>query len=105
MLISKSNKIDVGDIVSFKLANGDEIVGKVVEETPTDFVISKPCLVVPSQQGIGLMQALFSASPDADIPVSKAHIMMKSPTLDQLQQHYIKTTTGLEILPQGSKLR
>lgn len=105
MLISKSSKIDVGDIISLKLANGDEIVGKVVEETSTDFLLSKPCLVVPSQQGIGLMQAMFSASPEADIPISKAHVMMKSATLDQLQQHYIKTTTGLEILPQGSKLR
>ena len=105
MLIQKSTKIDVGDIMSFKLANGDEIIGKVAEETATDFLLSRPCLVVPSQQGVGLMQAMFSASPEADVPVSKAHIMMKSATLEQLKQHYLKTTTGLEILPQGSKLR
>jgi hypothetical protein len=105
MLIQKSSKIDVGDIISFKLANGDEIIGKIAEETPTDYVVSKPCLVVPSQQGIGLMQAMFSSDPEASIPISKAHIMMKSATLDKLQQHYIKTTTSLEILPQGSMLR
>ena len=105
MLIQKSSKIDVGDIISFKLANGDEIIGKVAEETATDFVLSKPCLAIPSQQGVGLMQAMFTFDPEADVPVSKAHIMMKSPTVEMLKQHYLKTMTGLEILPQGAKLR
>ena len=105
MLISKSNKIDVGDIVSLKLSNGDEIIGRVAEDQADSYLISKPCLVVPSQQGIGLMQALFTADPESNVPIRKAHIMMSAPTLDKMQQHYTQTTTGLEILPQGSKLR
>ena len=36
MLISKSN-YDAGDIVSFKLANGDEVVAKVIEDAGLEF--------------------------------------------------------------------
>ena len=94
MLISKSS-IARGEIVSFKLVNGDEIVARIAEITDTGYLLSRPCLVMPSQQGIGLIQALFSADPSRDIEVSKQHVMMAAPTIDQLHSHYIKTTTGI----------
>lgn len=101
MLISKSTKVAVGDIVSFKLSNGDEIVGRVTDDTGDCYVLSSPCLVVPSQQGIGLMQAMFSADPKSDVPVHKSHIMMSAPTLDKMQNHYIQTTTGIQPITKG----
>jgi len=65
MLVSKT--YSTGDIVSFKLINGDEIVARI-ELVDTDwFEISKPCTVMPSPQGMGLIQSLFTA--DADVNV------------------------------------
>lgn len=101
MLISKSRKIDDGDIVSFKLVNGDELIGKVESQTDDTYVIHRPCLVVPSQQGIGLIQAMFSADPDQSIDIRKQHIMMYAATFDQLKSHYIQTTTGIATLSTG----
>jgi len=95
MLIAKSRKIDNGDIVSFKLVNGDEIIGRVESHTDDTYVIHRPCLVVPSQQGIGLIQAMFSADPDQSLEIRKQHVMMSAATFDQLKTHYIQTTTGL----------
>jgi uncharacterized protein YijF (DUF1287 family) len=46
MLINKQSSYSNGDIVSFKLANGDEIIAEVVEVTDTGWIVKKPCVVV-----------------------------------------------------------
>jgi len=100
MLIQKS-KISVGDIASFKLNNGDELVAKIEEINQDTYTLSKPCLVVPIQQGIRLIQAMFSVDPDTSVELSRQHIMISAPTVDQMQQHYIKTTTGIAVSTTG----
>jgi ribosomal protein L5 len=88
-------------IVSFKLVNGDEIVAKVVEETHDSFLINKPCTVMPSQQGIGLLQSLFTSDLNKSVGLQKSHVMLHSVTIDQMQNHYIHTTTGIEPVTKG----
>jgi hypothetical protein len=95
MLVSQ--KYASGDVVSFKMVNGDELVAKVLEETDTGFSVSAPCTVMPSQQGLGLMQSLFSAKEDAKVFLSKQHVMFHAESLEQMKAHYLKTTTGIEI--------
>jgi hypothetical protein len=99
MLIQKGYA--TGDIVCFKLINGDETVAKLVEETPDSFVVSKPCTVIPSPQGLGLIQSLFSADINTNITLNKAHVMMHSPVVDKLEGHYIQTTTGIQPVSKG----
>lgn len=97
MLVSQ--KYAEGDVVSFKLVNGDEIVAKIVSEEADSFKVSAPCNVVPSPQGLGLIQSLFSAREDVKITLSKSHVMFHAESLEQMRAHYIKTTTGVEIIP------
>jgi hypothetical protein len=100
MLVSKI--YSVGDIVSFKLITGDEIVARI-ELIDTDwYEISKPCTVMPSPQGMGLIQSLFTADADVNVRLQKQHIIMHAPSIDQMQKHYIKTTTGIEPVTRGS---
>lgn len=101
MLIT-NNKYDKDTTVTFKLANGDEVVAKVVEETDTGYVISKPCTVMPSQRGIGLMQSLFTSDLDKTVTLDKRHVMMHNPTNKEVESHYIQTTTGIQPVSQGS---
>lgn len=98
MLISNQKFAD-GDIVSFKLVNGDEIVAKIVEETDGFYKISAPCTVVPSPQGLGLIQSLFSANEKAVMNLNKNHVMLCTESLEQMKSHYLKTTTGIDIIP------
>lgn len=100
MLISK--QYTTGDVVTFKMVNGDEVVAKVTEESSTEFRVSKPTTVMPSQQGIGLMQSLFTASLEQEIIISKSHVMMHSLTVDEIKNHYIQTTTGIQPVTGGS---
>ena len=98
----EQNGYSKDSIVSFKLVNGDEIVAKVLEETADYFVISKPCTVMPSERGIGLLQSLFTSDLNKNINLAKAHVMLHSITIDQMQNHYITTTTGIEPITPGS---
>jgi len=96
-----NSQYKTGEIVAFKLVNGDEIVAKIVETTPHGWVLNRPCTVVPSQQGLGLMQSLFSADINKDIELRYEHVMMHSVTIDALQGHYLQTTTGIKTLSKG----
>jgi hypothetical protein len=97
-----TNKYDQDDIVTFKIVNGDEIVAKIVEESDDAFTVFKPCTVMPSQQGLGLLQSLFTSDLNKSIRLEKRHVMMHAPTVKDVQNHYIKTTTGIEPVSAGS---
>jgi hypothetical protein len=100
MLVNKP--YEENQIVSFKLVNGDEVVAKVVEEQAEAFIVSKPCTVMPSQQGIGLLQSLFTSSLDSNVTLDKKHIMLHAPTIKDIENHYVKTTTGIEPVNAGA---
>lgn len=100
MLVSRGYQ--EGDIVSFKLVTGDEIVGRIVASDSDSFEISKPCTVMPSPQGMGLIQSLFTADADANVKLQQTHVIMHAPSIDAMQKHYIKTTTGIEPVTRGS---
>ena len=102
MLVSRGYQ--EGDIVSFKLTNGDEIVAKIISSDTDSFELAKPCTVMPGAQGIGLIQSLFTADTDINIKLSKNHVIMHAPSIDQMQKHYIRTTTGIEPVTRGSIL-
>jgi hypothetical protein len=100
MLVSRGYQ--EGDIVSFKLTNGDEIVARIISNDSDSYQVSKPCTVMPGPQGMGLIQSLFTADSDINITLQKSHVIMHAPSIDQMQKHYIKTTTGIEPVTRGS---
>jgi hypothetical protein len=95
MLISKG--YSANDILCFKLTNGEEVVAKLIEEKSDCFVVTRPCTVIPSQQGLGLMQTLISGELNTNISLNKMHIIMHSTVISDIEKHYIKTTTGLQL--------
>jgi len=96
-----TNKYEKDTVVSFKILNGDEIVAKVVDETNDAFIINKPTTVMPSQKGLGLIQSLFTSEIEKNIQLSKQHIMMHSPTVKDVEDYYIQTTTGIQPVSNG----
>jgi hypothetical protein len=97
------NKVyDSGDIVAFKLVNGDEIVAKMISEDMISFKVNRPCTIVPSPQGLGLMQSMFSSDINKDIELRKEHVMMHAPVIKQMSDHYFQTTTGIQPVTKGS---
>ena len=101
MLVS-NNTFDAGDIVTMKLVNGDEIVAKVLKDDVLNYTIDRPCTVVPSAKGMGLIQALFTADTKRSIVLNKQHVMMAALSVDAMVKHYLQTTTGIEPVTAGS---
>ena len=50
---------------------------------------------MPSQKGLGLIQSLFTSDLNKSIVLQKAHVMLHSPTIKDMEDHYIQTTTGI----------
>lgn len=80
-----------------KLVNGDEVVSEVMETNHDYYVIKRPCTVVPSAQGMGLMQSLFVGQPDHLITIHKQHIMLMAPVVKDMETHYLSTTSGIKL--------
>jgi len=99
MLIQKG--YDAGDIVCFKISNGDEIVAKIVSVDLDGYTINRPCTVIPSQQGLGLMQSLISADINNNVELKNIHIIMHGPVIKDIENHYIRTTTGIQPAGKG----
>ena len=95
MLINKG--YGAGDIVVFKLINGDECVAKLIEQNDREFVVTKPCTVIPGQKGIALVQSLFTGKLDTNIRINNEHIIMHAGAVAEIEKYYIETTSGIQL--------
>ena len=91
-----------GDIVSFKLVNGDEILAQVLETNSNSWIISKPLTMVPSAKGIGLVQAMMGMDVDVGVDLHRSAVMMHALVVEDLADHYTSTTTEVEPVTGGS---
>ena len=95
MLLS-TKRYSEGDIVTFKLVNGDEVVARIKQDSNESFVVKSPCTVLPSPKGLGLVQSLFTGDSETAIHIDRHHVMMHAPTIKQMSDYYIETTTGIK---------
>ncbi len=100
MLIQKN--LPEGEIFSFKLVNGDEIVAKLIRQEDNKFILSKPLTVMPSAQGIGLLQSLFCGDINNNMELLREHVLLFAPVIKEMQDHYLSTTTGIKTVSKGS---
>ena len=95
MLINKG--YSEGDIIVFKLANGDECVAKFLDENSEGYTVTKPCTVIPGAKGIALVQSLFTGKLDTRIRIKHEHVIMHSPVVAEIEKYYIETTSGIAL--------
>jgi hypothetical protein len=95
MIIDKG--VTVGEVVTLRLNTGEEIIGKLMEETATNVSISKPMVLSMGQQGLGMMPFVFTVNPDKNIKISRASVMMIEATDKQFADQYIQSTTGIKL--------
>lgn len=95
-------KIEKDAIYTIKIANGDEIVAKMLEEADDHYTISRPLTVVPSPQGIQMIWSLFTANPDKSYQLNKNQCSIIALCRDEIRDSYIEATTGIK--PVSSKI-
>lgn len=95
MIIDKG--VTVGEVVTLRLNTGEEIIGKLVEDSSTNVSISKPMVLSMGQQGLGMMPFVFTVNPDKNIKISRSSVMMMEATDKQFADQYIQSTTGIKL--------
>lgn len=102
MLIQKSST-NIGDIVSFRLSSGEEIVGRMVSTTGNSLNISKPVIVSihmmeNNQASLAFMPFMASIDEISTVTFFDNHLVTKPmPTRKDIQDSYIQATSSLEI--------
>lgn len=93
-MLMENNKYKTGDVINIKLVSGDEIVGELVTQNKEGYELRKPCIVVTSPDGIGLIQAMFGLDPDLENLLYKdQHVVTICKTHDKMHQHYLTVTS------------
>jgi hypothetical protein len=95
MLIDKG--VAVGEVVTIKLTSGEELVAKLVEETPVHYKLNKPMVLTMNQNGLGMAPYLFTVSADKEVKLSKGTVTIIEATEKQFADSYIQGTTGIKL--------
>jgi hypothetical protein len=95
MLISKG--VSEGEVITLKLTSGEELVAKLVEETPTHYKLSRPMVIGMGEKGPGLMPYLFTVSPDAEVKLLKTTVTVAEATDTMFAKQFIQSTTGIAL--------
>ena len=96
MLIDKG--VTAGEVVTFKLTSGEEIVAKLVEDGAAFYKLSRPMVIGMGQQGPGLMPYLFTVHPDKEVKLNKVVVAMAEATDKQFADQFIQSTTGIKLV-------
>lgn len=94
-------------IVCFRTGCGEEVLGKLLEDTGTTIKIGKPISVqlqMMQQGGAAISFAPFGLARDdaADVTFVTANLMtLPAEARDDIRANYIKATTGLDIPTTG----
>jgi len=88
--------IEAGKTYTMRMGYGEEIVAKIVSIGADTYTISKPVAVVPGQQGIQLMNSLFTADPEQNVTVNISSVAMIAPVREDVGDSYLEATTGIK---------
>lgn len=89
--------ITPGQVYTFKLNSGEELIAKVSAESDGWLEIEHPVSVAPGPQGMGLVPSLFTADPDERLQLNTSSVSLYTLTDDPVKMKYIEATTGIKI--------
>lgn len=83
-------------LYSFKMANGEEIVGKVVEVEGNEFKLERAFAVAMGQNGPQLVPALFTAAPQDAVWMNYNNVAITGNAAEDMTDVYREITTGIK---------
>jgi hypothetical protein len=89
-------KVELDQVYTLKIANGDEIVARITAETDTTYTVTRPLTVVPSPQGIQMIMSLFTADPDKTVAINKQQVSLIAASREEVCDSYLEATTGIK---------
>ena len=87
----------VGEIYTFMLNSGVEMVAKVVSVDGDNVTLVDPVSIAPSQGGVGLMPSLFTNKMHSEIELNSNSVALRGITDESVKTKYIEATTGIKV--------
>lgn len=96
MLLNKT--YNTGDVITFKLVNGEEIIARYQGETLTEYQITKPVTLAPTPQGtLGMLPSMFSVELNTvTITLQKNAVALVALTRKEVSDEYTRGTSGIK---------
>lgn len=90
--------MEVGQVYTFKLNSGEELIAKVIENTGDGYlIISDPVSIAPAQGGMQMIPSMFTAEPGQNVTLNTNSVAIFAATEDAVKMKYIEATTGIKI--------
>lgn len=87
----------MNEIYTLKLVTGSEIIGRLVEKSSTSIKLEKPVELMISDRGLGFAPVCISIDDASEFSFLQDHILFSAPTRKELEEQYIKATTGIQL--------
>jgi hypothetical protein len=96
MLLNKS--YNQGDVVTFKLITGEEVIACYQGETMAEFIVTKPVTLAPTPQGsLGMLPSMFSVELNTvNINLQRNAVAMSALTRKEVSDEYTRGTSGIK---------
>lgn len=90
--------LEPGNIYTFKLTTGEEIIARLVAQNTTDgyMTLENPIMAALTSKGLQLMPSMFSSDPDSQVKLNNRNWVMISDVRDDVRNSWIQATTGIE---------
>lgn len=95
MLIQKG--WSTGDVVTFKLVSGEEMLARYQGESQTEYQITKPATLIPTERGtFGLLPTVFSGELNTStLTLQKTAVVLTVSAKKEIADEYTKATSGI----------
>lgn len=95
MLLNKS--LNQGDVVTFKLTSGEEVIARFQNETITEYQVTKPISLTPTPNGsIGMVPTVFSADLNSNVNLQKSAVAVVANPRKEFADEYTRATSGIK---------
>lgn len=84
-----------GDVISLKLIGGEEVIGRLVEQTNLLITLAKPRTFMMGAQGLGLVPYVFSAPDDVKVGIQTFAVVVQTKTDANVAKQYTQQTSNL----------
>ena len=96
MLIAKP--LEKNDVITIKLMNGQEILGRFENENDKEIVVSRASVVAANPDGkMGLVPWLMSASPEK-VSINKDTVVAYLPTVEEIAKVFTEATSSIQLV-------
>jgi len=89
------NDLKTGEIYSFKVTSGEEVVGKVTSQGADVIVLDHAVSVAMTPQGVQMIPSMFTVLPTTKVTINTKNVTMVAETSDDVISAYTQAVTGI----------